>query len=55
MERYIEGLSAGQFGRKLSRGGKYLSLTIDIIAKDREHIETLYAELNAQEKIIMVI
>jgi putative lipoic acid-binding regulatory protein len=55
MRRYVEDLSAEQIGRKKSRDGKYLSLTIDIIAKDREQIEKLYSELNAQKKVIMVL
>jgi uncharacterized protein len=55
MKRYVEDLSAEKIGRKLSQGGKYLSLTINIVAKDRKYVEKLYAELNAQEKVIMVI
>ncbi len=55
MKNYVEGLSPAQFGRKTSRDGKYLSLTINIIAKDREYIEKIYAELNAQKKVIMVL
>jgi putative lipoic acid-binding regulatory protein len=42
-------------GRNISSGGKYLSLTFRIVAQSREHLERLYAELNAQEKVIMVI
>jgi uncharacterized protein len=55
MKHYVKDLTAAQFGRKASRDGKYLSLTIDIIAKDRAYVEKIYAELNAQEKVIMVI
>ncbi len=55
MKSYVEDLNPGQIGRKTSQNGKYLSLTINIIAKNREYIEKLYAELNAQEKVIMVI
>jgi uncharacterized protein len=55
MKQHVKDLSAEQIGRRISGGGKYLSLTINIIARDREHIEKLYAELNAQEKVIMVI
>jgi putative lipoic acid-binding regulatory protein len=55
MKRYVEDLGAEKIGRKLSRDGKYLSLTINIIAKDRQYIEKLYAELNAQKKVLMVI
>jgi len=55
MKNYVEDLSPSQFGRRLSQGGKYLSLTINVFAQDREYIEKLYAELKAQEKVIMVI
>jgi putative lipoic acid-binding regulatory protein len=43
------------FDRRTSSGGKYLSLTIRIVAQSREHLERLYAELNAHEKVIMVL
>jgi hypothetical protein len=55
MERYLDDLQTEQIGRKSSHGGKYMSLTINIIAKDREFIDKLYEELNALEKVIMVI
>ena len=55
MKRYVEDLSEDKIGRTLSGGGKYLSLTIHIIAKNREHLEELYAEPHAREKVIMVI
>lgn len=41
--------------RKTSAGGKYISLTVRIVARNREHLEKLYAELNAHEAVIMVI
>jgi putative lipoic acid-binding regulatory protein len=41
--------------RRTSAGGKYLSLTIRIVARSRAHLDQLYAELNAREKVIMVI
>lgn len=55
MNRYVKDLCAEQIGRRTSKGGKYLSLTINIMARDREHIEKIYAELIAQEKVIIVI
>lgn len=42
-------------GRKVSGGGKYLSLTVHIIARDREHLEMLYSGLKARPKVIMVL
>jgi putative lipoic acid-binding regulatory protein len=55
MKRYVKDLYTEQIGRRKSKGGKYLSLTINIMARDREYIEKIYAELIAQEKVIFVI
>ena len=41
--------------RRTSSGGKYISLTIRIVARSREHLEGLYAELNAHDKVVMVL
>jgi putative lipoic acid-binding regulatory protein len=41
--------------RRTSAGGKYLSLTIRIVARSRAHLDRLYAELIARERVIMVI
>jgi len=38
-----------------SKTGKYSSLTFKIVAKDREHIEKIYSELNAQKEVKMVL
>jgi putative lipoic acid-binding regulatory protein len=55
MADHVDHLSQEQIGRNVSAGGKYLSLTFHIIARNREHLEKLYAELNAREKVILVI
>jgi putative lipoic acid-binding regulatory protein len=41
--------------RRTSAGGKYISLTVRIVARSREHLDQLYAELNARESVIMVL
>jgi putative lipoic acid-binding regulatory protein len=55
MAGHVENLSREKIGRNISSGGKYLSLTFHIVAQNREHLEKLYAELNAQEKVLLVI
>jgi putative lipoic acid-binding regulatory protein len=52
---YVENINEETIGRRVSAGGKYLSLTITIVAQNREHLETLYAELKAREKVILVL
>jgi putative lipoic acid-binding regulatory protein len=55
MSGYVEDMSKETIGRRTSAGGKYLSLTIRVVARNLEYLEKLYAELNAQEKVILVI
>ena len=40
---------------KLSKNGKYTSITFNIVAKSREYIEQIYSELNAQNEVRMVL
>lgn len=55
MAGHVDDLPEHDIGRNISSGGRYLSLTFHIVAHSREHLEKLYAELNAQEKVLMVI
>jgi putative lipoic acid-binding regulatory protein len=55
MSGYVEDLSEEKIRRRTSGGGKYLSLTIRVVARNLEHLEKLYAELNARDEVIMVI
>jgi putative lipoic acid-binding regulatory protein len=55
MRRHVDDLAEEKIGRTESSGGKYLSLTIYINAQSREHLEQVYAELNARESVILVL
>ena len=55
MQRHVGDLTSESVGRKHSRGGKYLSLTIRFTAQSREHVEQVYAELNARERVLLVL
>jgi putative lipoic acid-binding regulatory protein len=39
----------------LSKGGKYLSLTVTLTATSREQLDALYRELNAHELVLMTL
>lgn len=41
--------------RRLSRGDKYVSLTVTITATSREQLDALYRELNAHELVLMTL
>lgn len=38
---------------KASKGGKYLSVSVTIEAQSREHLDAIYDELTAHEKVLM--
>lgn len=40
---------------KLSKGGKYLSLTFTFMARSREQLDSLYHELNDHELVVMTL
>jgi putative lipoic acid-binding regulatory protein len=55
MSEFVENIRELEFKKVTSRGGKYQSVTIHIIAKDLEHVENIYKALNAKEEIILVL
>ncbi len=40
---------------RLSREGRYLSLTVTIMARDREQLETVYRLLSAHKDVVLVL
>jgi putative lipoic acid-binding regulatory protein len=40
---------------RLSRDGNYLSVTISFNAESKEQVESLFKELNAHERVIIVL
>ena len=40
---------------RLSRGGRFLSLTVRIHAESQEQLDAIYRELSAHEKVLMML
>jgi putative lipoic acid-binding regulatory protein len=40
---------------RLSRGGRFLSLTVRINAKSQEQLDAIYRELSAHERVLMML
>jgi len=55
MSSFGEVIHPDEMAFKLSKDEKYLSITFKIVAKSREHIEQIYAELNARKEVKMVL
>ena len=41
--------------KRLSRGGKYVSVTVTIQAQSQEQLDKLYMELSANEQVLMAL
>lgn len=55
MSSFGEVINPDEISITPSKNGKYSSLTFKIVAKDREHVEQIYSELNAQKEVKMVL
>ena len=41
--------------RRLSKGGRFLSLTVHIQAESQEQLDAIYRELSAHERVLMML
>ena len=41
--------------KRLSRGGRFLSLTVYIQAESQEQLDKIYRELSAHERVLMML
>lgn len=45
----------GGLTTKLSRGGRFVSLTVRIQAENQEQLDAIYGELSAHERVLMML
>ena len=48
-------ISEGAVTSRLSKGNKYLAVTVVIEASSRDQLDAIYRELTAHEKVIMAL
>lgn len=44
-----------QVSSKESSGGRYLSVTVSVKARSREHLELIYADLKADDRVVYLL
>lgn len=55
IRKHAPDLSETAITTKQSKDGKYLSITITVNAKSKEHVDNIYLELTASEHVIMAL
>ncbi len=54
-QRHIKGVDASCMSIRPSRNGKYIAVSIQLVAHSRQQLDNLYLELNAHEHTRMAL
>lgn len=55
IRRHVPEFTDATVRKRLSRGGKYVSVTVTIQAKSQEQLDNLYMELSTNEQVLMAL
>lgn len=55
VQKYVQGLTMDAASSHLSKEGRFISVTVTILAESREQLDTIYQELSAHERVLMML
>lgn len=55
IRKYSPDLTEGAVKTRLSRGGRYVSVTVTIRARSREQLDAIYMELTGHERVLVAL
>jgi len=55
IHKHCPTLSEGALQLRPSKKGKYLALSITVIAENKDHLDNIYRELSAHPQVLMVL
>ncbi|MCV6636430.1 DUF493 domain-containing protein [Candidatus Albibeggiatoa sp. nov. NOAA] len=55
VRKHCPDLGEGAITQKASKGGNYVSVTVNIVARSKPQLDALYSELSAHERTLMVL
>ena len=55
VRRHVTGLTFHSVRSRSSSGGRYRSVTVTIIANDRQQLDAIYTDLTACEQVMMAL
>jgi putative lipoic acid-binding regulatory protein len=55
VRRHVPALDHDASRTRLSGGGKYLAVTVTFVAESWDQLDALYAELQAHERVVMLL
>lgn len=55
VRRHVPDLGDSTIQKRLSNGGRYMSVTVTINATSREQLDAIYQELTAESRVVMAL
>ena len=55
VRRYALPLGEGAVTQRLSRGGRYIAVTVTVEAESREQLDAIYRALTADERVLVAL
>lgn len=55
IRKHFPGLLEGAVKTRLSNGGRFMSVTVTIMAQSKEQLDNIYMDLSAHERIIIAL
>lgn len=55
VRRHVGDLREGAVQRRVSRGGRYVSVTVTVEAESREQLDAIYRALTADEEVLVAL
>jgi len=55
IRRHVDDLSEGAVKTRLSKGGKFIAITVEIEAQNKTQLDAIYTDLNACPHVVMTL
>ena len=55
VRRHVPDLTEGSVKSRLSKEGKYISVTVTVEAESKQQLDNIYLELTSHEKVLMAL
>lgn len=55
VRRHVSDLTENAVKSRTSQGGKYISITVEVVAESKQQLDKIYLDLTAHEKVLWAL
>ena len=55
VRKHVSDLTENAVKSRLSQGGKYISITVEVMAESKQQLDNIYYDLTAHEKVLWAL